>query len=73
MSSLAQLEAEIIILKIIKRQKNPHDQYIWDGDTFQSSSYHSFSLKPGRVKKYPLPHENSVAIIGVTEQIKNSL
>ena len=25
------------------------------GDTFQSSSYHSFPLKPGRVKKYHTP------------------
>ena len=46
-----------------KNQKNPHGQLIWGGDTFQTSSYHSFSLKPGRVKKYPLPHENSVAIL----------
>ena len=46
-----------------KNQKNPHGLLIWGGDTFHTSSYHSFSLKPGRVKKYPLPHENSVAIL----------
>ena len=36
-----------------KNQKNPHGQLIWGGDTFQTSSYHSFSLKPGRVKNTP--------------------
>ena len=34
-----------------KNQKNPHDQLSGVGDTFQSSNYHSFPLKPGRVKK----------------------
>merc|ERR1712240_771274 len=34
-----------------KNQKNPHDQLIWDGNTFQSSIYHRFSLKPGFVFK----------------------
>ena len=29
-----------------KNQKNPHDQLIWGGNTFQSSIYHRFSLKP---------------------------
>merc|ERR1711954_390295 len=32
-----------------KNQKNPHDQLIWGGNTFQSSIYHRFSLKPGFV------------------------
>ena len=36
-----------------KNQKNPHGLLIWGGDTFQTSSYHSFSLKPGRVKNTP--------------------
>ena len=39
--------------ELIKKQKNPHGQLIWGGDTFQTSSYHSFSLKPGRVKNTP--------------------
>ena len=38
-----------------KNQKNPYDQLSGVGDTFQSSSYHSFPLKPGRIKKYPIP------------------
>merc|ERR1711915_1110151 len=32
-----------------KNQKNPHDQLIWGGNTFQSSIYHRFSLKPSFV------------------------
>ena len=32
-----------------KKQKNPHDHLIWGGNTFQSSIYHRFSLKPGFV------------------------
>merc|ERR1712240_842377 len=32
-----------------KKQKNPHDQLIWGANTFQSSIYHRFSLKPGFV------------------------
>merc|ERR1712240_444963 len=32
-----------------KNQKNPHDQLIWGGNTFQNSIYHRFSLKPGFV------------------------
>merc|ERR1712240_840502 len=40
-----------------KNQKNPHDQLIWGGNTFQSSIYRGFSLKLGFVffLKYPLP------------------
>merc|ERR1712240_79784 len=34
-----------------KNQKNPHGQLIWGGNTFQSSIYHSFPLKPGCVNK----------------------
>merc|ERR1712240_525947 len=34
-----------------KNQKNPHDQLIWGGNTFQCSIYHSFPLKPGCVNK----------------------
>ena len=34
-----------------KNQKNPHSQFIWGGNTFQSSIYHSFPLKPGCVNK----------------------
>ena len=34
-----------------KNQKNPHGQLIWGGNTFQSSIYHRFSLKPGFVFK----------------------
>ena len=44
-----------------KNQKNPHDQLSGVGDTFQSSSYHSFPLKPGRVKNTPSPNKNSVS------------
>merc|ERR1711872_994901 len=29
-----------------KKQKNPHDQLIWGGNTVQSSIYQRFSLKP---------------------------
>merc|ERR1711954_289704 len=32
-----------------KNQKNPHDHLIWGGNTFQSSTYLRFSLKPGFV------------------------
>merc|ERR1711872_1106799 len=32
-----------------KKQKNPHDQLIWGRNTFKSSIYHRFSLKPGFV------------------------
>ena len=28
-----------------KQKKNPHDQLMWGGITFQSSIYHSFHLK----------------------------
>ena len=38
-----------------KNQKNPHDQLSGVGDTFQSSKYHRFPLKCGRVKKIPHP------------------
>ena len=41
--------------------KNTHGQLMWDGDTFQSSSYHSFPFKPNRVKTTPLSHKNSVS------------
>ena len=44
-----------------KNQKNPHDQLSGVGDTFQSSSYHSFPLKPGRIKNTPSPNKNSVS------------
>ena len=38
-----------------KNENDPHGLHIWDGDTFQSSSYHSFPLKPGCVRKsHPL-------------------
>ena len=45
-----------------KNQKNPHDQLSGVGDTFQSSTYHSFPLKPGRVKNTPSPNKNSVSL-----------
>ena len=32
-----------------KKQKNPHDQLLWGENTFKSSIYHRFSLKPGFV------------------------
>ena len=36
---------------------------LWGGgDTFQSSSYHSFPLKPGRVKNTPPPIKNLVSL-----------
>ena len=44
-----------------KKQKNPHGLLIGGGIKFQSSIYHSFPLKPDRVKNTPLPHKNSVA------------
>ena len=34
-----------------KNENNPHSLIIWGGDTFQSSIYHSFALKPGCVNK----------------------
>ena len=36
--------------ELIKKQKNPHGQLIWDRNTFQTSIYHSFSLKSGCIK-----------------------
>ena len=41
--------------ELIKKQNNPHGQLMEGRDTFQSSSYHSYPLKPGRVEKYPTP------------------
>merc|ERR1711954_363935 len=38
-----------------KKQKNPHGQLLWGGNTFQSSTYHRFSLKPGFVSKKNTP------------------
>merc|ERR1712240_810179 len=34
-----------------KNKNNPQNLFIWGGDTFQSSIYHTFPLKPGCVKK----------------------
>ena len=39
-----------------KNQKNPYGELMGGIDTFQSSSYNSFSLKPGRVKMSPPQH-----------------
>ena len=57
--------------ELIKKQKNPHGQLIWGGNTFQSSIYHRFSLKPSFVFffKYPLPLDIS-ASNWATELIK---
>ena len=37
-----------------KKQKNPHSQLVWGGDTLQSSIYHSFHLKSDH-KIFPIP------------------
>ena len=37
-----------------KKQKNPHGQLIWDRNTFQTSIYYSFPLKPGFIKNTPI-------------------
>ena len=37
-----------------KKQKNPHEQYIWGRTFFKISIYHRFALKPGCVKIPPL-------------------
>ena len=42
--------------ELIKKQKNPYGELMGGIDTFQSSSYNSFSLKPGRVKMSPPQH-----------------
>merc|ERR1711989_311972 len=34
-----------------RNKNNPHSLLIWAGDTFQSSIYHNFALKPGLVNK----------------------
>ena len=47
---------------IKKKQKNPHGQLMGGEDTFQSSSYHSFPLKPGRIKNTPPLFKNSVSL-----------
>ena len=38
-----------------KNQKNPYGRLKCGGNTFQSSIYHSFPLKPGCVKNPPIP------------------
>lgn len=38
------ISASIWATELIKKQKNPHGQLMEGGDTFQSSSYHSFPL-----------------------------
>merc|ERR1711872_711080 len=35
----------------LKNKNNPHSLLIWGGDTFQSSIYHNFALKPDCVNK----------------------
>ena len=46
--SLSQLLIEL--QSSSKKQKNPYGQIMGGGDTFQSSSYHTFPLKPVCVK-----------------------
>ena len=45
-----------------QKQKNPHDQPMWGGITFQSSIYDRFPLKPGCVKNIPLTEAISVSL-----------
>ena len=41
--------------ELIKKQKNPYGQLIWDEITFQTSICHSFPLKPCCVINTPIP------------------
>ena len=44
--------SQLLIELESSNQKNPHSQFIWGGDTFQSSIYHSFALNRVAKIKY---------------------
>ena len=52
-----------------KNQKNPHSKLIWGRNTFQSSIYHRFPLKPDCVKIPPL--KLSLLVIELQGSSKN--